>query len=254
MQIDVYEHGVFSWVDVTSTDLEKSRKFYSDMFGWEIPPGPEEFGGYSMASVNGRMVAGVSPSMDPSVPPLWSTYVDVASVDDTLEKVTANGGNVIVPAMDVGEAGRMAVFTDPDGAAIGLWQASDHKGAGLVNEAGTWGWSELMCDDPEKEKAFYSAVFGWGAVTNGEGAGAYTEWQVGGRSIGGMMQKPAEMPADFPSSWVVYIMVDDIEEGLKKLESLGGAVYRPPMEIEPGIFAVVADPVGAAFNLFQPKS
>ena len=185
MQIDVYEHGVFSWVDVTSTDLEKSRKFYSDMFGWEIPPGPEEFGGYSMASVNGRMVAGVSPSMDPSVPPLWSTYVDVASVDDTLEKVTANGGNVIVPAMDVGEAGRMAVFTDPDGAAIGLWQASDHKGAGLVNEAGTWGWSELMCDDPEKEKAFYSAVFDWGAVTNGEGAGAYTEWQVGGRSIGG---------------------------------------------------------------------
>ncbi len=120
MQIDVYEHGVFSWVDVTSTDIEKSRKFYSDMFGWEIPPGPEEFGGYSMASVNGRMVAGVSPSMDPSMPPLWSTYVDVASVDDTLDKVTANGGNVIVPAMDVGEAGRMAVFTDPDGAAIGL--------------------------------------------------------------------------------------------------------------------------------------
>ncbi len=110
-----------------------------------------------------------------------------------------------------------------------------------------------MCDDPEKEKAFYSAVFDWGAVTNGEGAGAYTEWQVGGRSIGGMMQKPAEMPSDFPSSWVVYIMVDDIEEGLKKLESLGGTVYRPPMEVEPGIFAVVADPVGAAFNLFQPK-
>lgn len=161
MQIDVYEHGVFSWVDVTSTDLEKSRKFYSDMFGWDIPAGPEEFGGYSMAFANERPVAGVSPAMGPDAPIVWSTYVDVASVDDTLEKVTANGGNVIVAAMDVGEAGRMAVFTDPDGAAIGLWQAADHKGAGLVNEAGAWGWSELVCDHPDKEKAFYSAVFDW---------------------------------------------------------------------------------------------
>lgn len=91
-------------------------------------------------------------------------------------------------------------------------------------------------------------------MTNGDGAGAYTEWQVGGRSIGGMMQKPAEMPTDFPSNWVVYIMVDDIEEGIKKLGGLGGTVLRPPMEIEQGIFAVVADPVGAVFNLFQVKS
>jgi uncharacterized protein len=246
MEIDTYDHGVFSWVDVTATDFEASRKFYTEMFGWEIDRGPEEFGGYSMAVVNGRMVAGVSPAV-------WSTYVDVANADETIAKVTAGGGNVIVEPMDVGDSGRMAVFSDPDGAVIGLWQAKEHKGAGRANEPNTWGWSELLCDNPDKEKAFYGDVFGWGATTNGEGDGAYTEWQVNDRSIGGMMKKPAVMPAGSPSFWGVYIMVSDLDASTKKLEGLGGSVIQPATEIEPGIFAVVTDPAGAVFNLFQSK-
>jgi hypothetical protein len=247
MEIKVYEHGVPSWVDVTSSDFEKSQKFYSEMFGWEIERGSDEFGGYSMAVLNGHMVAGLTPAMVPDVPPVWSTYVDVASVDETLAKANAAGGSTIAPAMDVGEAGRLAVFADPEGAVIGLWQAGEHKGSGLVNEPGTWAWSELLCDDPESEKTFYAEVFGWGAETNGDGPGAYTEWKVSDRSVSGMMKKPMPMP----SFWGVYIAVEDINEAAKKLEELGGTVVMPATEIEPGIFAVVADPVGAMFNLFQ---
>jgi len=249
MEIDVYEHGVPSWVDVSSSDFEKSKRFYSEMFGWEIQQGSEEFGGYSMAVLNGSNVAGVTPAT-PEAPSVWSTYVDVASVDDTLAKATAAGATTIAGAMDVGESGRLAVFADPEGAVIGLWQAKEHKGAGLVNEPGTWAWSELMCDDPESEKAFYAATFGWGAVTQGEGPGAYTEWQVKDRSVGGMMKKPMEMP----SFWGVYIAVADVHAAAKKLEQLGGTVLQPPTEIEPGVFAVASDPVGATFNLFQQKS
>lgn len=252
MEIDVYEHGVFSWVDVTSSDFEASAEFYSKMFGWQIDRGPEEFGGYAMAVVKGRMVAGVTPSMSPETPPFWSTYVDVESADETTAKALAAGGSVIVEPMDVGDAGRMGVLADPEGGAIGLWQAREHKGAGLVNEPNTWGWSELLCDDPEREKAFYTQVFGWGEITHGEGPGAYTEWQLNGRSIGGMMQKPEAMPG-LPTHWVVYIGVEDIEQAADKLQQLGGSVMVPPTPIEPGIFAVVTDPVGAIFDLFQPK-
>ncbi len=253
MEIDTYEHGVFSWVDLASTDFDASAKFYSELFGWEIERGSEEFGGYSMAVLNGRLICGMTPAMEPEAPSYWSNYVDVASVDDTLAKVTAAGGSVLAGPMDVGDAGRMAVFSDPEGGALGLWQAGDHKGAGLVNESNTWAWSELVCDDPEKEKAFYTEVFGWGANTAGEGDGAYTEWQMDGRSIGGMMKKPEAMgPA--PTSWGVYLQVADIDASAKRLEELGGAVIVPPAEIEPGIFAVVTDPVGAYFSLFQPKS
>jgi len=253
-ELDTYDHGVFSWVDVSSTDFEGTLKFYSDMFGWEIQRGGEEFGGYSMASLKGRLVAGLTPTMSPEAPSVWSTYVDVASVDDTVAKVTKAGGTVIAGPMDVGESGRMAVFSDPDGAVIGLWQAREHKGAGLVNEANTWAWSELLCDNPDAEKRFYADVFGWGEVTHGEGDGAYTEWQVNGRSIGGMMKKPAAMPPGSPSFWAVYLQVEDVEQATKNVEKLGGAVFQAPMKIEPGTFSVVADPVGTVFNLFTPAS
>lgn len=252
MEIDVYDHGVFSWVDVTSSDFDTSAEFYSKMFGWQIDRGPEEFGGYSMAVVNGRMVAGVTPSMSPEVPPLWSTYVDVENADETAQKALDAGGSVMVEPMDVGEAGRMAVLADPEGGAIGLWQAKEHRGAGLVNEPNTWSWSELLCDDPAREKAFYTSVFGWGEETHGEGADAYTEWTLGGRSIGGMMQKPEGMPG-LPTHWAVYIGVDDIDRAAERVGQLGGTVVVPPTAIEPGRFAVVTDPVGATFNLFQPQ-
>jgi uncharacterized protein len=254
MQIDVYDHDVFSWVDVTSQDFEASARFYSEMFGWQIERGSEEFGGYSMAVLNGRMVAGISPAMSPDAPPVWSTYVDVASVDSTIAKVLDAGGTVLVEPMDVGEAGRMAVFSDPEGGVIGLWEANQHKGAGLVNEPNTWAWSELLCDDPDKEKAFYTAVFAWGSITHGEGADGYTEWQLADRSIGGMMHKPPTMPPGSPTCWVVYIAVEDIDAAVQKLEGLGGSVFVPPTEIEPGRFAAVSDPIGAMFNLFQPKA
>jgi predicted enzyme related to lactoylglutathione lyase len=52
----------------------------------------------------------------------------------------------------------------------------------------------------------------------------------------------------------VYIAVEDINDAAKKLEELGGTIIQPPTEIEPGIFAVVQDPVGAMFNIFQQKS
>jgi uncharacterized protein len=168
-------------------------------------------------------------------------------------KAAAAGGHGIVEAMDVGDAGRMAMFADPEGAVIGVWQAKEHRGAGLVNEPNTWAWNELMCDDPEKAKQFYAGVFGWGEVTNGEGDHQYTEWQVGGRSIGGMLKKPAEMPS-MPSFWTVYIQVADIEAAAKRLADLGGQVVRPATEIEPGTFAVVTDPAGAMFNLFETKA
>ena len=75
--------------------------------------------------------------MNPDFPPVWMTYVNVDSADDTVAKVTANGGTVFAAPMDVMDAGRMAVFADPLGAVIGLWQPESHTGAQLVNEPGT---------------------------------------------------------------------------------------------------------------------
>jgi predicted enzyme related to lactoylglutathione lyase len=151
--------------------------------------------------------------------------------------------------MDVLDVGRMAVFTDPVGAVFSIWQPGTHPGAQLVNEPGTWSWSELVTTDVDASKRFYGDVFGWTSTTHGEGVGAYTEWEVQGRSVGGMMLKPPMMPAEVPPHWAVYFSVADTDTAVARVAELGGSVMMPPMDIEPGRFAVVADPTGAVFNV-----
>ena len=253
MEMTDYEDGVPSWVDLSTDDLPKARSFYSGLFGWNAPEGPPEAGGYTLAEIGGKPVAGIGPRMNPEAPPAWMTYVNVVDADATAAKVAPAGGQVFVEPFDVMDVGRMGIFADPSGAVLGIWQPRLHRGAGLVNEPNTYCWSELVTTDVEGAKAFYAAVFGWGANTQGEGPG-YTEWQVSGRSVGGMMQKPAEMPAEVPPHWGVYFAVVDADEAARRIGELGGTVVMGPMDIEPGRFAVAMDPIGAVFNVLALKA
>ena len=151
-----------------------------------------------MAHLKGRTVAGLAPAMHPG-PPAWMHYVNVLDADAVAAKVSAAGGQVIVAPMDVLTFGRMSVFADPAGAVFGTWQPGEHPGAGLVNEAGTFCWSELLTTDVARAIDFYRSVFGWTA--QGTAADPYVEFQLAGRSIAGLMAKPAEMPAEAPPFW-----------------------------------------------------
>jgi len=252
MEIDKYEHGVPSWVDLGTGDMAAARAFYSGLFGWTVQEGPPEAGGYSIAELRGRPVAGLGPQMNPG-PPVWATYVNVDDADKVVAKVGAAGGTAFMEPMDVMDVGRMAFFSDPQGATIGVWQPKEHKGAGIVNEPGTLTWNELVTTDTDGAAAFYAEIFGWGSVTHGEGAGAYTEFQVGGRSIAGMMAKSPEMPAEMPSYWGVYFAVADTDATVKQVADLGGSIMMPPRDIEPGRFAIAIDPTGAMFSVLALK-
>jgi hypothetical protein len=239
-----------------SPDLEKSRAFYGALLGWECPEGPAEAGGYSVCLLQGKTVAGLGPQMMPDVPPSWMTYVNVGSADDTVAKVSAGGGTVFAGPMDVMDVGRMAVFADPLGAVIGLWQPKSHIGAQLANEPGAFCWNELVTTDLDASKAFYRAVFGWDANDVGPpgGANPYVEWKLGDKSVGGMMPKTPEMPAEMPPMWGVYFAVADCDKTVAEAQELGGSLFMGPTDIEPGRFAVLADNVGAVFNVLQLKS
>ena len=77
MEIERYDDGVPSWVDLGSPDLAKSKEFYGGLFGWDTPEGPPEAGGYSVCTLNGKTVAGLGPQMNPDFPPAWMTYINV---------------------------------------------------------------------------------------------------------------------------------------------------------------------------------
>jgi predicted enzyme related to lactoylglutathione lyase len=250
MRIDRYDDGVPCWVDLMTDDVDQAGAFYHELFGWEIPPGAPEAGGYRVAMVGDAAVAGLMPQMPgDGAPVVWSTYVKADDADATTANAVERGAQVIVAPMDVLDAGRMAVFADPIGAVISVWQPDQHPGAQLVNEPGTWSWSELVSTDVEASKEFYGAVFGWGSETHGAGPGAYTEWKVDGRSVGGLMAKPPMMPAEVPAHWGVYFSVSDTDVAVERIKELGGSLIMPPFEVEPGRMAVVADPGGAPFNV-----
>jgi len=245
---DSYAPGTPSWIDLGTSDVAAAASFYSELFGWDIPEGPPEAGGYRMCMLHDRPVAGLGPQQDTGRPPWWTTYISVHSADETAAAIVADGGTIVVPPMDVMDVGRMAVALDPCGAAFSIWQPGTHAGAGLVNEPGTLCWNELSTRHPVEQVGFYTAVFDWEAVRTGD-AHEYTEFRLHGQSVAGMMQIGPGFPPDMPESWSVYFAVADCDASAAKVTELGGTVHLPPTDITPGRFAVCADPQGAMFQI-----
>jgi predicted enzyme related to lactoylglutathione lyase len=173
-------------------------------------------------------------------------YVTVADVDETAGQVAGAGGTVIAPPFDVMEAGRMAVIADPTGAMLCIWSPKGNIGAETVNEPGALAWEELITPDIPKAGVFYEKIFGWKAAPVPDGS--YTEWKLGDRSIGGAMNPPME---GIPTVWGVYFAVEDTDKAVELIKSNSGSVFQGPMDIEPGRFAVCADPAGAMFNVIK---
>src|SRR5215210_6407752 len=185
---EVSEHapGTPSWVDLASPDIEASERFYGGLFGWTAAETGtvEETGGYKMLQRDGRNVAGLGPVQAEGQPAMWTTYVSTDDAEAVAERVREAGGQVMMEPFDVFEAGRMAVFGDTVGAVISVWQPRNTIGAEVVNEPSSLAWNELAARDIDAAKRFYEAVFGWEAETNAYGDTSYTEWKLGGRSVG----------------------------------------------------------------------
>lgn len=246
-----YAPGTPSWVDLASTDIPASIAFYGGLFGWEAADQGPEAGGYHMFLKHGKAVAGLGPQFAEGAPPNWATYVSVADVDAAVASVRDGGGAVFVEPMDVLDAGRMAVCADPTGAGFSLWQPGTHAGAQLANEPGTFCWNELNTRDPETAAAFYGAVLGWKGKT-AETEFPYTELQLDGKSVAGMVDITDRVPADVPAHWLTYFGVESCDEAVATVQELGGGALVGPLDL-PGVgrIAVVNDPQGAFFAVFE---
>ncbi|HXV61401.1 MAG TPA: VOC family protein [Vicinamibacteria bacterium] len=111
---------------------------------------------------------------------------------------------------------------------------------------------ELHTKDPEKAKKFYTGLLSWKLEDMPMGENTYTMIQVGEGTGGGIMKNPAP---GAPSHWLAYILVDDLAASTKQAEKLGGKVVQPITEVpEMGAFSVIADPDGAVFGLWEPKT
>ena len=250
-----WPEGTPNWADLMTKNREASWKFYRSVFGWEILDSGPDMGHYGMATLGGRPVAGIGepPAEAGNPPPAWTTYLATDDVDKTVEAVQAAGGQVLMPPMDVGGAGRMAMAADPTGAVFGLWQAGEHIGTGLANEPGAMTWNELLTHDTAQAREFYTAVFGY-RYTPVKGAADYTsiDGEGPGGTVGGIGAMDNTPPAGkVQAHWLNYFAVTDTDATVKKVETSFGSVRVPPVDTPFGRMAVLADADGAEFAVIQ---
>jgi predicted enzyme related to lactoylglutathione lyase len=176
------------------------------------------------------------------------------------------------------DAGRMAVFADPEGAAFCVWQAKAHKGARIVNEAGSLNFNGLNTRDVGRAKSFYGLVFGWRTLTLDGGAEMWTLPGYGDHLEQGNPDLRKQMAAvgapagfedavasispipdgqpDVRAHWNVTFAIDDADATAAKATELGGSVIVPPFDAPWVRMTVISDPQGATFiaSKFVPEN
>jgi predicted enzyme related to lactoylglutathione lyase len=214
--------GTPAWTDLMTPDREVARAFYGELFGWDFVEGGADTGSYVQAHINGRPVAGLGegPADQPAESADWTTYLAVDDIETTTRLVTEAGGTALMPPIELGEFGRMAMVADPAGAVFGLWQSGDHIGARLVNVPGAMCWNEALSEDFEASKAFYSKVFGYTLQDLSGPDFEYVGLQVAGRTVAGLGAIGTEM--EVRSHWLSYFAVDSADAIVARAVGLGG--------------------------------
>ena len=252
-----YKPGTFCWIDLATTDTEGAKKFYGELFGWELtdqPVGPDMvYTGITQGDKAVGALYALSEEMrEMNIPPMWMSYISVENADETAAKAKELGGTMNSDPFDVMDFGRMTVIQDPTGAYFSIWQPKKHHGAEIANEPVSLVWNELMTNDVDKAGAFYTKLFGYAADTQKMGDVNYTSFMNGDRPAAGMMAITPEMGEGIPPHWAVYLAVEDCDATVTKAESLGGKVIVPARDIpEVGKFAFIADPQGAVFGVIK---
>lgn len=242
--------GAPTWIDLTTSDVDRAKQFYGAVFGWTFETAGEEYGGYVSAFSDGRVVAGLMRN-DPqwNAPDSWTTYLHTADAEATVEAATAAGGSNCGGVMDIPEKGRMAMMTDPAGGFYGLWQPTGHQGFEVFNEAGAPLYHQLTTRDYAGSLDFYRQVFGWTTQTVADtDEFRYSTAVFDGEELLGVMDGSV-IPEGVASTWTCFFGADDVDKTVELIVQNGGSVIRAAEDTPYGRLAAVADPTGAGFNL-----
>ena len=251
-----YEPGTFCWVGLATSDLAGATAFYTTLFGWDAEDFPAGAAGtFAMLRFRGEDV-GLLYRQTPEAraagaPPHWTSYISVEDADAAARRAGELGGAAVFrEPFDVLEAGRVVAIRDPTRAIVSLWQPRSRIGATLVNDVGALCWNELATTDVERARSFFGGLLGWDFRTDETG---HTTITNAGRPNGGMRQQ-SERERRTESHWLPYFTVGRADGAARQAAQAGGRTLVPPHDIASGRIALLADPQGAEFAVFEGKT
>jgi len=244
--------GHFVWHELRAGDPKAAIEFYTDVVGWKTQPFGESYTMWvgSQGPLGGTMALPEG-AVEMGTPPQWIGSVQVENVDASAALAQKLGGTVRHGPEDIPTVGRFAVITDPQGAAIDLFQPSGSMGLHDDQKDGEFCWNELMTSNHGSAFRFYSELFGWKKLEEmsmGE-MGSYLVYGIGEKRLGGMMTLAKE--AGMPPVWIYYVQTRDLEAAIGRATNKGAKVINGPMDVPGGRIAQLIDSQGALFALHQ---
>lgn len=130
-EFEIPSHGTICWRELATHDLSRAKEFYSAMFGWKLEQSKVTQTQYSEIHIDGKAAGGmmaIDENWGPEPPPsFWGTYVAVTNADETVEKITKNGGSITHGPFDIPGVGRIAMVADPCGVPFSIIQFEQSK-------------------------------------------------------------------------------------------------------------------------------
>ncbi|MBS1131191.1 MAG: hypothetical protein H6R16_2193 [Proteobacteria bacterium] len=247
--------GKVIWVDLVTPDLAGAKRFYGALFGWSFQDVPGDEKNFSLAMLNGEPVGGlIQRAMQPGAPrqPNWLTFISVVDVTEAQRVVLARGGKVLSAPRTYPQRGRQAVFADPHGAPFAVLQSSSGDPKDELADPGEWIWSSLVTPDPDKDAAFYQAVFGYEVFELPSEDGLEHVLLANDDYARVSLNELPQRGAKSYPHWLNFVRVISASDAVAKVVALGGKILVAPQpDRHGGLVAVVADPAGAPFGLLE---
>ncbi|MEJ3403637.1 VOC family protein [Rathayibacter sp. YIM 133350] len=245
--------GAPCWIDLSSSDVDRSVDFYRELLGWEATISGEEFGGYVMFTHDGESVAGLGAKMEGNEgPDTWATYLYSADARATAARIGEAGGANMFEPMEVPGMGTMGYAVDPTGAVIGIWQPDQHNGFEVHGTVGTAVWHELHTRNYPAAVDFYASAFGWKTQRLGNDESfRYSVLAAGEQELAGIFDASFSLAEGVPSNWQVYFGVPDTDREVGRALELGGTIVEAPVDSRYGRMAALTDATGAYFKIIS---
>lgn len=252
-----HQPGRVIWHDLLTEDAEATEHFYSELFGWQFEPITVALGfgkslNYSVISNKGVAIAGMIDTSQFDNPQNQSQWVSVISTDNlqqSIERLQANGGLLQGGPVDLGPRGQLAVVADPQGALFALLQTRDGDPIEQAPRMGDFLWDELWTNEIINAEHFYQMLFQYQNAEHATSEGATYRYLTLKNSSGEQVPRVAVRKnpiVDLDPTWVSYVKVADPKAVAGRVEALGGQVLLEPQKNEiGGTVAIITDPSGA---------